>query len=314
MTYDFEFAHWMARFRASLFAVLILVLASCNGTDSLTPNSAVDPEGVGDPAAPIEGASLATAYAGGIPMGLFQTPYSSIGYRYNGTLRNIYPGDLVSELRAIKDRGGKVMLNLPGAPRRYTDKYGNFSLSKWKTSLDRYKGVNFSSYIQDGTIIGNYLIDEPNDPNNWRNHKPISPSTLEEMARYSKARWSNLATIVRVRPDYLGYNHHYLDAAWSQYHSRFGDPYKFVAHDVAIARNKGVGLVIGMNVLKGNHGYKMTASQIKSWGGALLSSSYPCAFISWTYNSTYLSTSSMKDAMSYLRSKAQSRGFKTCRG
>ena len=313
MTYDFEFAHWMARLRAPLFAVLILVLASCNNTDSLTPNSTVDPEGVGDPAAPTEGASLTLAYAGGIPMGLFQTPASSLGYRYNGTLRNIYPKELLSQLKAIKDQGGKVMLNLPGAPPRYTDKYGNFSLSMWKTSLDRYKGVNFSSYIQDGTIIGVYLIDEPNDPNNWKNHKPISPSTLEEMAKYSKSRWSNLTTVVRVRPDYLGYHHYYLDAAWSQYHSRFGDPYKFVANDVAIAKNKGIGLVIGLNVLRGNNGSKMTASQIKSWGGALLSSSYPCAFISWTYNSTYLSTSAVKDAMSYLRSKAQSRGFKTCR-
>jgi hypothetical protein len=309
MTHNFEFAHWVARLRAPLFAALILVLASCN-TDSFTPDSSVDPEAVGDPAAP----SLAIAYAGGIPMGLFQTPYSSIGNRYNGTLRNIYPKELVSELRAIKDRGGKVLLNLPGSPARYTDKYGNFSLSKWKTSVDRFRGVNFSSYIKDGTIIGNYLIDEPNDPNNWKNHKPISPSTLEEMARYSKARWPELKTIVRVRPDYLSYNHRYLDAAWSQYHSRFGDPKKFVAHDVAVAKNKGVALVIGMNVLKGNHGSKMTASQIKSWGGALLSSSYPCAFISWTYNSNYLSTSSIKDAMSYLRSKAQSRGYKPCRG
>jgi hypothetical protein len=123
-----------------------------------------------------------------------------------------------------------------------------------------------------------------------------------------------LTTVVRVRPDYLYSNHRYLDAAWSQYHSRFGDPSKFVSHDVAVAKNKGLALVVGMNVLKGNGGSKMTPSQVKSWGGALLNNSYPCAFLSWTYNSTYLSTSGIKDAMSYLRSKAQNRSFKNCRG
>jgi hypothetical protein len=311
MPYNFEFVRWMARLRAPLFTALILVLAACNPIDSFTPESAVDPEAVDDP---IEEPSFATTFAGGIPMGLFQTPYVAIGSRYNGTLRNIYPGSLLSELKAIKARGGKVILALPGAPPRYTDRQGNFSLSMWKASVDRYRNVNFSSYIKDGTIIGNFLIDEPNDASNWRNHKPISASTVEEMARYSKARWPSLTTIVRVRPDYLNRSHRYLDAAWSQYHSRFGSPSKFISHDVAVARNKGLGLVVGMNVLKGNGGRKMTASQVKSWGAALLSSSYPCAFLSWTYNSTYLSTSSMREAMSYLRRKAQARSLRNCRG
>lgn len=313
MTCKFDFAHWMTRLRAPLTAALILVLASCNSTDSFTPNSSADPEaGDGLDGAPTE-PSFSTAYAGGIPMGLFQTPYTSIGTRYNGTLRSIYPGNLVSELKAIKERGGKVVLNLAGSPRRFTDKYGNFSLSMWKTSVSRYKGVNFSTYINDGTVIANFLVDEPKDASNWSNHKAISPSTVEEMAKFSKSIWPNLTTVARARPDYLLSSHRYLDAAWSQYHSRFGDPAKFVATDASIAKNKGYGLIVGLNVLKGNWGSKMTASQVKSWGGALLANSYPCAFISWTYNSTYLSTTSMKDAMSYLRSRAQSRSFKNCR-
>jgi hypothetical protein len=313
MTHNFEFAHWMARLRAPLVAAFMLVLASCNSTDSFTPDNAVDPAGVsGDPAAPTGEPSLAISYAGGIPMGLFAIPSSVLGYRYNGALRNIYPKYLISELRAIRDRGGKVILNLGGAPARYTNKYGNFSLTMWKASVDRFKGVNFSSFINDGTVIANFLIDEPTNVNRWGTS--ISASTLEAMAKYSKARWSNLRTVVRSRPDNLGSHHYYLDAAWSQYHSRFGDPYKFVSHDASVARNKGLALIIGLNVLNGNRGSKMTASQVKSWGGALLSNSYPCAFISWAYNSNYLSTSSMKDAMSYLRSKAQGRSSKSCRG
>jgi hypothetical protein len=71
---------------------------------------------------------------------------------------------------------------------------------------------------------------------------------------------------------------------------------------------------VGLNILKGGpNKAKMTPSQVKSWGSALLSSSYPCAFLSWTYNSTYLNTSGIQDAMSYLRNKAENRSSRSCR-
>jgi hypothetical protein len=44
----------------------------------------------------------------------------------------------------------------------------------------------------------------------------------------------------------------------------------------------------------------------------MLSSSYPCAMINWQYGS-YLTTSSMSDALRYLRNKAQNRSSKSCR-
>jgi hypothetical protein len=316
MTYTLELVRRMQRLRASMLAVLILVLASCNTDNIPTEPGIGDTEVVADPAAGAETVALgepafSIAYAGGIPMGLFQTPASVLGSTYNGTLRNIYPKQLVAELKAIKARGGKVVLILPGAPERYRTRSGYFSLSMWKASVDRYKGVNFSSYIQDGTIIGNMLIDEPNSSKRWG--RPVSASTIEEMARYSKSRWPNMVTLARVRPDYLLSSHRALDAAWSQYHSRFGDPGRYIAHDAALAKRKGLALLAGMNVLDGNRGNRMTASQVKSWGSALLSNTHICAFVSWTYNSNFLSTSAMRDAMRFLRSKAQSRSSKSCR-
>jgi hypothetical protein len=59
----------------------------------------------------------------------------------------------------------------------------------------------------------------------------------------------------------------------------------------------------------------MSASLIKSAGSALLSTTYPCAFISWEYDGeeVYLATTEVKDAMKSLRAKAQNRSFKSCR-
>ena len=88
----------------------------------------------------------------------------------------------------------------------------------------------------------------------------------------------------------------------------------FIRSNISYAQKKGLALIVGLNVLRGGpNRSKMTPTQIKSWGSTLLNSSYPCAFISWQYNSTYLSTSGVKDAMKYLRSKAQSRSQKSCR-
>jgi hypothetical protein len=197
----------------------------------------------------------------------------------------------------------------------YKDADGHFSFTKWKARIDRYNNTEFDDYIRDGTLIGHYLIDEPNDPTNW-NGRPISGEVLDEMARYSKAKWPNLPTIVRTYPDYLERwaPYRYLDAAWAQYVYRKGDVDDFIASNVASAKRQGLGLVVGLNLLKGSATKgKLSASQIKSWGGTLLSSSYPCAFISWQYNDDYLSSSSIRDAMNYLRNKAEARSTRTCR-
>jgi hypothetical protein len=159
------------------------------------------------------------------------------------------------------------------------------------------------------------LIDEPNDPSNWGG-QPVPGSTVEAMAKYSKQIWPNMATVVRTESSYLAKwpSYYYLDATWAQYVYRKGDAGDFIRRNVADAQKLGLALVTGLNIMKGGpYGAKMTPSQIKTWGSTLLSSSYPCAFISWKYNSTYFSTSTVKDAMKYLRYQAQNRTFKSCR-
>jgi hypothetical protein len=306
MTYTFKLSRRIARLRAPLFAVLVLVLTGCDGGNSFDPHV---PES-GDQA---DGTLASAAFAGGIPIGYFAQPTSEFGSRYNGGHQNISPNLLLNELGAIKSRGGKVVLSLSGSPKYYVEG-GHFSLSKWKGRVDRYKGIDFSSYAKDGTIIGHYMIDEPNDPANW-NGQPVSPSVLEEMARYSKQLWPDMPTIVRVEPSYLASNHRYLDAAWAQYLSRRGAADDYLRRNVADAQARGVALIVGLNVLKGGtpNGTKVTASQLESWGSTLLSSSYPCAFISWEYDSGYLSSGGIQGAMDVLRRQAQNRSTRTCR-
>ena len=304
MTFTFKLARRIARFRAPLAAAAILALAGCDSDNSFGPDqpAALDPEG-----------PVSAAFAGGIPIGFFAHPTTMFNTRYNGGHQNIAEGALLKELAEIKSRGGRVVLSLSGSPKYYLQD-GHFSFTKWKERVNRYRGINFTSYITDGTIIGHFMIDEPNDPANW-NGQAVSPAMLEEMGKYSKQLWPEMPTIVRVEPAYLGMSHRYVDAAWAQYLYRRGDAGEYIRRNVADAQERGVALVVGMNVLKGGNpnGTKMTASEVEQWGSALLSSSYPCAFINWTYNSDYFSSSGIRSAMSTLRRKAEGRSTKSCK-
>jgi len=310
----------------------MVALFGCDNTDSFNPDS-TDQDATLDPiseieeatpvpedelvqSAPVDGVSLAAvSFAGGIPIGSTAQPNTEFNGRYNGALRNIHPQYLLRDLGAIRSRGGKVALMMAGPDRLYKDGDGHFSLSKWKARIDRYRNVDFSSYIRDGTLVGHYLIDEPNNAKRW-NGRPIPGTTVDEMARYSKQKWPGLVTIVRTYPTYLEKwgPYRYLDAAWAQYVYRMGDAGSFISMHVGSAKRQGLALVVGLNYLKGGpNKSRMTASQVRSWGSELLSSPYPCAFISWKYNDDYLSTSKMKDAMSYLRKQAENRSYKSCR-
>jgi hypothetical protein len=126
-----------------------------------------------------------------------------------------------------------------------------------------------------------------------------------------------MATIVRAEPSQIRWTrrYQYLDAAWAQYVYRKGNAGDFIRRNIADAQRMGLGLVVGLNVLRGGPGgRRLTASEITSWGSTLLNTSYPCAFVSWQYSSTYLNTSAIKRAMSVVRAKARNRGIRSCRG
>ena len=139
---------------------------------------------------------------------------------------------------------------------------------------------------------------------------------VEEMAKYSKSIWPTMNTIVRTQATYLdnfATTYKYLDAAWAQYAERFGDPRAFLAGNVAAAKNKGLALVMGLNISMGTvRKTELSAQQIESWGSALLADSYPCAFISWQYREPYMSRAEIRAAMSSLAQKARNHAARSC--
>lgn len=259
----------------------------------------------------------------GIAFGPYHLPAGLFGGEHSATLRSANILDLLVDLEAARRAGARVILSFVGNERRYRDDNNHFSMAKWKGRVDRFGGFDISSYIQDGTVIGHYILDEPHDPSNWGG-TVVTRAQVDEMAKYSKEIWPGLPTIIRGWPEFLkGYQYQYLDAAWAQYSDRFGDVDTFIASNVRDARAAGLSLVVGLNLLGGgnkNGGlrgfsgtrYAMTAAQVRQWGGALMADPYSCAFINWEYNDAYFSRSDIKAALEELSDQARMRPPKSC--
>jgi hypothetical protein len=314
MTYLFKLARRTARLRLLPLIVLASALAGCD-TDRLTGNSedpAAAPTAPEPTAGPLALFST-TGFRGGIPFGTYALPTEQYGAVYNGGMKNIWPEYLLDELAEIKSRGGKVILMFAGQEDHYKDAQGHFDLGKWKARIDRYRGINFTSYITDGTIQAHYLIDEPYDPFNW-NNEPVPGATLEAMAQYSKSIWPTMLTVVRAQPNEIAWNgtYRFLDAAWAQYTSSKGDVNQYIRDNVARAQAMGLGLVVGLNVMKGGaNKSRLTAAQIDSWGSALMNNTYACAYLNWEWD-PYLQQTDIKAALARLSAKAAERPSRPC--
>jgi hypothetical protein len=229
-------------------------------------------------------------------------------------------------LDGIQHRGGRTILQLADHDTTFQNSDGTFSFAKWKAHVDRFAGFNFEPYIEEGTLMGHMLLDEPDDPSNWGRTK-IPHATIEEMAKYSKQLFPNLTTFVRSKPSYLaagGIKWKYLDAGWTMYESWRGDPKRWIKGQVALAKEAGLGLVVGLNLLnggteasgiKGTKGafYSMSASQMLTWGKIMLDEPYACAFFAWKFDKPYYNRPGIKAGLIELEELAKKHPETSCR-
>lgn len=311
--------------RAIAGGVLLAFGAACAG-DETGPST----ETVISPDSP--GSTTVNPSLSALPGIVFSSsdmPKDMLGSVHTGSLVGgaLSPTNMLSLLSNARARKARYVIKLcMGSDKWVKNADGTFSFTKWKALVDRFKAVNFATYIADGTVLGHYLIDEPSRASKWGG-KVISQAQVEAMAAYSKKIWPGMPTLVRVVPSWLAqgsvtYTH--LDAGWFQYASRFGDPAKALAAEVAVAKTKGLGLVVGMNVLDGGNGsskiagwssgkWKMSATEVKTYGLALLSNSYVCGFNMWMWDPTYYGRSDIKSAMTALSTKAKAHARTSCR-
>ena len=246
---------------------------------------------------------------------------------HNGAKRGggLTPTNILGLLADAKARGGRLMLKLcMGRDSYVKNPDGTFSFTKWKQLVDRFRGVNLKPFIDDGTIVGHFLIDEPHRTAKWG--KVIPHETVEAMAKYSKDIWPTLTTFVHTKTDWLAstpITYRYLDAGWTQYAVGKGEVNTWVTNEIAAAKRKSLGLVLGMNVLAGSSAngglkgfypgyYAMNATQLKNFGTVILNQKYACAFFLWQHNLSYYGRSDIKAAMAALSVQAKAHPKISC--
>jgi hypothetical protein len=330
----------MYRFTRSLrpWIVVLAVLSAACGEEDTLPSAPEPlesetpvPPAPAPPAESPEPSDLAMDTRSdrpGIVFGTFNMRNDYLNSVHTGWMNGgpLDPSNILSWLSGARSKGGRVVIKLCKGKDSYVKNGdGTFSLSKWKSLVSRYRNVNLRPYIDDGTIVGHYLIDEPHRAARWGG-RPISQQTLEEMARYSKQLWPGMTTLVRVVPSWLSsasVSYQHLDAGWAQYTVGKGDPARWAAAEAAAAKRKGLGLVVGLNVINGGNGssgirgwsgeWSMSASEIRNYGSAMLSESYACAFFSWQHDIDYFDRSDIRSAMADVSAKARAHAKTSCR-
>jgi hypothetical protein len=326
MTHFFKLARSLARLRTAMLGTLFIFAGACD-TDSLNPTSETETGDVlSEGADPMVPAFSVSANRRGTQFGLWQLSWSQLNDTWTSLKKNTSPSDIRQNLESAQNKGSRVFIHLAGDPRYYKTSTGKFDLAKFKERLNKFKGVNLGSYISDGTFAGHILFDEPNDPSNWGG-RAIPYDQIEAAARYSKSLWPGLPTLVRARPTWLakaGLTWRYLDGGWFQYVSRYGSVTSVRDAEVRAAKNKGLKVVFGLNVINGGNGssgmrgtksgqYKMSASELLKYGNALIGAPTSCGFLMWRYDGTYLGKTSIRSAMKELRYKAGNTATTTCR-
>jgi hypothetical protein len=305
--------------RTASLGVVMLVGIACADGDRLGPTAEAEPVSGPD--------NTAAATLAGIVFSSSALTVSQINSVHTGLVEAGTPSGLLTFLAQLRARGGRVLIKLAGGENTYKNADGTFNLTKWKSGVDRFRNIDFRSYIADGTIVGHFLLDEPHFAGRWGD-KGVSQATVEAAAKHSKLRWPNMPTLVSAPASWLAsvpVTYVYLDAGWAVFRAKTSStPSDWAARQVKRAKSKGLGLVAGLNVLDGGNGssgirgtqpntWAMSAAELRKYGSALLSQSYMCAFSMWRYSSTYYNRTDVKSAMADLSAMARSHAKTSCR-
>ena len=216
---------------------------------------------------------------------------------------------LILQINAARNKGQRLMLAMTGGPsERYTTN-GQFDMTKWKNTMNKYNKsalkTAVAAAVADGTIIGNQMIDEP-ETKQWGT--VLTKAKIDQMAAYVKTIFPTLpvglnhgppgykwrATERYTKVDYVLYQYnHYITS---------GNIVTWRTAVLAQAKLDGVRPALSLNVLNGGKQDRgdgtydctgagmggfgtrypnclMTADQVRTWGTALVP--YACFMMMW---------------------------------
>ena len=346
---------------ATFLALAGGLLIACGGADPVSvattpPNDPVEnaPSAPSDTSTPSTPAAPAVPLKlTGIPVGTHMIPPEDLVIRraqYSATLRRLVPDNVDKLLKFALDNGQREIVSIV-AKESMKDASGRFSMTKWRALADQWKGTGpiFQKYVSSGTLIGIYLIDEPYCAACWGG-RPATVAEVLEMGRHVKALLgTSVATIVRAPPTWFVGKVTptalvpAVDAAWClwEYKANPGvTASQYAAKCVQDAKQMGLKLVMGMNVLNGGDGssgilgtdsrhWQVSAAELTRYNGNFVTNTGVCALSNWQFSPIYPSSgmtasqlaqvrgfdnrSDVKAALQAINNAAKARPYLDCR-
>ena len=157
MYYEVGFGPRRGWSRALLASLCMAVAVGCVEDDRTGPSAELAPT------------ETETAAAGGtgIVFASSALKVSQVNSVHTGLVETPTPSNILSFLSQLRQKNGRVLVKLAGSESSYKNADGTFSLTKWKTQVDRFRGIDLSPYIKDGTMVAHYMVDEPHFKGRW---------------------------------------------------------------------------------------------------------------------------------------------------
>lgn len=275
--------------------------------------------------------SLTKTLAGGTATGVFFGPYNLYGGGASGpsswstplpgsdiysmSMDFLAPAGVLERIASARERHLKLITTMTGGSHDRYKTNGVFDITKWTAVMDAYNTPTIkaavAAAVADGTIIGNVVMDEPQNTspdNSWGPAGTMTKSRVDQMCGYVKSIFPTLpAGVVHdhtvFQPDQ---NYAICDFIISQYRwaKTKGDIAAFRDGGLAWAKRSGVAIAFSLNILDGGipttvagscaygvgtYGYncRMSPTQVRDWGQALGTSA--CALTMWRYDSAFMS-------------------------
>ena len=267
----------------------------------------------------------------GFPFGPYHLPPANYGSGvYTGAFLDLSKysvTDATAVLDTAKSKNMKVLITLAGGGSKFKSVSGNYSSSSFQQAIDRYRSLDLNKYVQDETVLGILILDEPQDQNNW-NGKTVTLTEIKQAAAYVKSIWPTLPVGVGSNPSFLkGGNWTAADLDFVStpftekrlctsarpgcYGANIGDWIKGV---VADAKADNLGLMLSLNVLNGGRGgTNLSAGSLENYGKLLVGESYACGLIMWKWDPAYFDQQEIQLGLKNIADAAKNNSSLPCK-
>jgi hypothetical protein len=248
---------------------------------------------------------------------------------------------VVLQIDAARSKGQRLVLAMAGAAGQAEDYItnGQFDMTKWKNRMDTYDRDSIkaavAAAVEDGTVVGNTLIDEP-ETKQWGNN--ITKGMIDEMAVYVKNMFPTLPVGVNHGPPaYLKWRtseqYHVVDYVLYQFahYVTKGDVVAWRDAVLAQAKSQGAAAALSLNILNGgpqdrdgtwdcqgepgrgkrSPNCQISPTDLVNWAKQL--APYGCFLTLWRYDPTYMSDPVNVDAFKDIAAYTASLPRRSCK-